>query len=406
MPLSKSIRPTILLFSCLALFVISQKKRFGFDGKKWVGMLAAVCFFYLRSSKLLREEVRCRTPLPSFVETEKDRKQAKVVSGLTKLSYGLVHYRLYTAVDSTLSKKIEHTIANEGERENEEEKIADLSFLKNDTEYELVVIVHGFVGSSSYLRFIADFMANQSKNRIILTFDIYGRGHSVCPGVEHTPELFSTQIAELCFRLGIQCRFHLVGYSMGGIIVSKFARTYPEKLRSLTLVCTAGTKASASTGQLPFYLEYIVQTPVVNTIVAYILHLLKQSEGVKGKSGGWDDDKTSLFRFYKAEEERRLREEPGLWRTLLLSLRSMPIGEDSFQEANWQKLGVCIKLPKLLIMADKDIFCPGPESMQELKTSLGDIKTVLLEGFQHDVMIEHPKVVGQHIINFVELHNR
>ena len=210
----------------------------------------------------------------------------------------------------------------------------------------------------------------------------------------------------LYFKLDVIKPFHLIGYSMGGIIVSKFAGTYPKKIKSLTLVCTAGTRAANHTGLLPTYIDFILQFPILNTFMAKWLHLQRYLFGHPDGTD-WDSNSSDRWKDYVKEEKRRLKEEPGLWRSVLLSLRGMPIGVGDRERRPdlFHTLGTCTKIPKFIIMGDKDRYCPGPESIKEFKKMIPGIKTILLKGAAHDVFIEHAEMVCDHIIKFQSKYN-
>jgi hypothetical protein len=57
---------------------------------------------------------------------------------------------------------------------------------QNVMAQELVVILHGFSGSSVYEKYLKDALI--SRGRRVLRFDWFGRGHSSCPDVEMNAE--------------------------------------------------------------------------------------------------------------------------------------------------------------------------------------------------------------------------
>jgi len=73
----------------------------------------------------------------------------------------------------------------------------------------------------------------------VVAFDNPGVGQSQGPPGPYTSELFADVAASLLRSLGIE-RAHVVGASMGGIIVQQLALRHPALVRSLVMHCTWG----------------------------------------------------------------------------------------------------------------------------------------------------------------------
>lgn len=75
--------------------------------------------------------------------------------------------------------------------------------------------------------------------------DLYSRGYSVGPAVDHDPVFYVTQLHELLKHVGwTQCNF--VGLSLGGGIVAAYAHRFPETVLSLNFVAPAGLLSVSS----------------------------------------------------------------------------------------------------------------------------------------------------------------
>ena len=185
----------------------------------------------------------------------------------------------------------------------------------------LVVLVHGFVGSSSYMRFLA---AELAKTRRVLRFDLWGRGWSDHPDAAHTVALFSTQLSSLLFALGEAGPIDLVGYSMGGCIAAKFAACHAARLRSLVLLAPAGTRGMPAFVRV--LLPAIVRLPLLPELLAP-LKFRGASLFESGEREEWQDpDGAPHWRAFLAGELRRLRDEPGLTSSALNSARNLELG--------------------------------------------------------------------------------
>lgn len=110
--------------------------------------------------------------------------------------------------------------------------------LEGPEDGQLIVLVHGFSTPS----FVWDehFKPLVQAGYRVLAFDNYGRGLSARPDVTYNADLFDTQLVELLDALGVNRRFDLVGYSMGGAIATLFSARHTERVRSLTLIAPAG----------------------------------------------------------------------------------------------------------------------------------------------------------------------
>jgi len=184
----------------------------------------------------------------------------------------------------------------------------------------LVVLVHGFVGSSSYMRFLAA----ELETRRVLRFDLWGRGWSDHPDAPHTAALFAAQLSSLLFALGEAGPIDLVGYSMGGCVVAKFAACHAARLRSLVLLAPAGTRGMPAV--LRNLLPLIARLPLLPEVLAP-LKFCSAAQFEAGERGEWQDpDGAPHWRAFLAEELRRLRDEPGLAAAALNSARNFELG--------------------------------------------------------------------------------
>jgi len=102
----------------------------------------------------------------------------------------------------------------------------------------LVVCVHGLTTPSFVWEGIAPRLAEAGYR--VLTYDLYGRGYSDRPRGVQEAEYFTAQLEELLEHLGVDERFTLVGYSMGGSISACYAAQNPERLNRMILLAPAG----------------------------------------------------------------------------------------------------------------------------------------------------------------------
>src|SRR5262245_47245511 len=96
----------------------------------------------------------------------------------------------------------------------------------------------------------------------VVTADNRGSGRTRAPADDgvRTPERFAGDVLALLDGLGLE-RVHLVGASMGGMIVQQFAVRWPDRLLSLTVCCSSfgGPHAVRAT---PEVLQKLIQGSV------------------------------------------------------------------------------------------------------------------------------------------------
>jgi len=101
-------------------------------------------------------------------------------------------------------------------------------------ELPLVVICHGFMGSSNDVSYLAEVICAM---RRVLVFDLIGTNNSVSTHNHLDDAVFyASSLAELLLVLGEDKPIDLIGFSMGGGVTSKFAALYPKSINSLVQI--------------------------------------------------------------------------------------------------------------------------------------------------------------------------
>lgn len=104
----------------------------------------------------------------------------------------------------------------------------------------VVVCVHGLTTPSYVFDLIIPAMIETGHR--VLTYDLYGRGFSDRPAGAQTRHFFMRQLRDLLQDQGVDQKISLVGFSMGGAIVTVFAFEEPERVDRMILLAPAGLK--------------------------------------------------------------------------------------------------------------------------------------------------------------------
>jgi pimeloyl-ACP methyl ester carboxylesterase len=115
-----------------------------------------------------------------------------------------------------------------------------------------LLLVHG-MGSAIVWDSVIDDLSLHSR---VLVIDLPGFGKSDKPEIPYTVKYYVDTIYNFIKELKLD-KVNIAGLSLGGLIVSDFAYTYPELIENLIIVSSAGLKSVAS----------FIRFPVVYNIV-------------------------------------------------------------------------------------------------------------------------------------------
>ena len=98
----------------------------------------------------------------------------------------------------------------------------------------VVVLVHGLTGDIERAWIHTGILTDLARDYRVLAFDLRGHGHSDKPHEPRAYEEIGLDVIRLMDHAGVK-RAHVVGYSLGGIIVAKLLTTHPERFQSAVL---------------------------------------------------------------------------------------------------------------------------------------------------------------------------
>ena len=130
--------------------------------------------------------------------------------------------------------------------------------IEGDEKKDAIVFVHGLGDEAST---IWENSIDKLKNDYyVIRFDLPGFGKSSKANVEYTPEKYAEVLDFIVSKYLNEKKFYLVGHSMGGAISLRYAMKYPNNLKKLMVIDSAGIL------QKDAYGEFIIKTQI-NKIV-------------------------------------------------------------------------------------------------------------------------------------------
>lgn len=114
--------------------------------------------------------------------------------------------------------------------------VGRIRYMERTGEGTPVVLIHGFGGDLDNWLFNIDALSSSAP---VYALDLPGHGQSVKSIDEPGLATMIGTVTQLMDHLKID-RAHLVGHSMGGLVSGQLAIDHPDRVASLTLICSAG----------------------------------------------------------------------------------------------------------------------------------------------------------------------
>jgi pimeloyl-ACP methyl ester carboxylesterase len=254
--------------------------------------------------------------------------------------------------------------------------------LAGPDEAPTVVLVHGF--SVPYYIWDPTFEALTQAGFRVLRYDLYGRGFSDRPEKTYNLDIFVNQLEELLPALNIQGPVDLVGLSMGGPIVARFANHHPYQVRSLVLIDPEVAPVSAQRIfplNVPLVGEYLMTVYLAPVMLP--------------KTQAADFYQPEKFPDWEAMYRVQLQYK-GFRQAILSTIRAQPAMDSLAEFAAVGRLN----LPALLIWGREDTTVSFAD-MQQLEKLIPGIEFHIIEEAGHIPQYERPEIVNPLLVEFL-----
>ncbi|QBZ89774.1 acetoin dehydrogenase dihydrolipoyllysine-residue acetyltransferase subunit [Pseudomonas viciae] len=236
-----------------------------------------------------------------------------------------------------------------------------------------LVLVHGFGGDLNNWLFNHEALA---AGRRVIALDLPGHGESAKTLQRGDLDELSGVVLALLDHLDINA-VHLVGHSMGGAVSLNAARLMPQRVRSLTLIGSAGLGPQINGG----YLQGFVEAANRNALKPQLVQLFSNAELVNRQM--LDD----MLKYKRLE---------GV--DAALQQLSATLFADGRQQVDLREVVQAGHVPALVIWGSDDAIIPAAHS-DGLSA-----KVEVLPGQGHMVQMEAAEQVNRLILDFIEQH--
>jgi len=211
----------------------------------------------------------------------------------------------------------------------------------------------------------------------LLRFDLRGHGETDKPAGPYSLEDFAEDLAELASSLGVE-RFHLAGYSLGGLIAQRFALRYANRTDHLILLSTVAGRNDAEKARVEERLRSVEQ-------------------------GNLDTHfESSISRWFTDEF---IRANPDLVKTYAAQSKQ---NDQAGVRAAYRVLCTSdlidelpnIKAPTLVITGEHDVGS-NPRMANMMHEAIAGSQLVILPHLKHSILIEAPETVSTLISTFI-----
>lgn len=244
-----------------------------------------------------------------------------------------------------------------------------------------VVLVHGF--SVPGYAWDTTRAALAGAGFRVVSFDLYGRGFSDRPDVRYDRDLFAGQLGELMDALHMH-KASVVGLSMGGAVVGRFAAAHPERVRSMVLLAPLNQPQDISVMAWPGVGEWLFRSWYLPSLGASQLDDYPHPERLPSD--------------WSARFQTQMRYD-GFGNAILSTIRNTAT-QSSIPD--FEAVGKA-SLPVELVWGERDTTVPYAEHVA-VQRAIPQAQFVSLPGIGHMSVVEDPAAVMPHLISFLRAH--
>ncbi|MEM7377691.1 MAG: alpha/beta fold hydrolase [Pseudomonadota bacterium] len=240
-----------------------------------------------------------------------------------------------------------------------------------------LVLIHGIGAARDAWRFVAPHLV---AHFTVVRYDL--RGHGTSPSAEPgfgLDELVN-DLGSVCDRAGLDA-VHLAGHSLGGMIAPAFARRYPARVKSMSLLSTAAFRTADDRAKVAGVVQAMTDQGIAD-VLPTLTHR-------------WFTD--DFIAANPAVVERRMAQVIGTDAATFLNVFRI------YATTEMQPWLADIETPALVLTGEHDGGCP-PRLNGLIAEALPNSSLVVLDGLKHAVQLEAPESVAAAVRDFASRH--
>jgi len=210
--------------------------------------------------------------------------------------------------------------------------------------------------------------------------DLRGHGESAKPAGPYSLEDFVADIAGIGDALGV-ARFHLAGFSLGGLIAQAFALAHPQRLASLSLFSTVAGRTPEEQARVMQRLELVAKGIPGAHFKESILRWFTEDFVAKNPE---------LIEAYAA---RNAQNDPAAYAAAYRVLAESDLAARLPE----------IALPCLVLTGEQDQGS-NPRMARLMHERIAGSQLHILPGLRHSILMEAPQLVAGILRDFVAKH--
>ncbi len=240
-----------------------------------------------------------------------------------------------------------------------------------------VVLVHGLGLNRQMWQWQISALASRYK---VITYDLIGHGETSALSKPPSLTTFSEQLRELLDHLDVD-RAAIAGFSLGGMIVRRFAMDYPDRLSALGILHSAHARDDVARKAVQERVEQARREGPAATIEAALERWFSATFRLQ------NTEVMDLIRTWIMANDKQIY--PGNYQVLV----------DGVDELVAPDPPICC--PTLVMTGDED-YGNSPGMSRAIAAEIPGAQLVINRGLRHMAMVEAPDTINQQLMAFFD----